>query len=148
MKDTEYVNWAEFTKEVTELKGMRLMEKKEQHAKQELKVSLLHADVVCLQQHNTTQNPITALQNQLSQMMINPSVTSNTSCSNNTVTQAPVQTTTAYQQSTFTHQPTATAQPLTVMEDMKTMVRQLVVLYMHHQDTAMGHTVYAMQIAQ
>ncbi|KAG2030203.1 hypothetical protein BDR03DRAFT_878878, partial [Suillus americanus] len=48
LKDTEYMDWAEFTKEVTELKGMRLMEKKEQHAKQELEVSLLRADVACL----------------------------------------------------------------------------------------------------
>lgn len=40
------------------------------------------------------------------------------------------------------------SQPLVVTEDLKTMVRQLIVLYMHHQDTAGGHIAYAMQIAQ
>ncbi|KAG1748886.1 uncharacterized protein EDB91DRAFT_1079021 [Suillus paluster] len=148
LKDTEYMNWAEFTKEVTELKGTRLMEKKEQHAKQELEVSLLCADVARLQQRNMMQNPITALQNQLSRMTINPSTMSNAHCSNNTVTRALTQTTAAYPQSTFTRQPNAAPQPWTVTEDMKTMVRQLIALYMHHQDTAAGRTAYTMQIAQ
>ncbi|KAG2059290.1 hypothetical protein BDR06DRAFT_874057, partial [Suillus hirtellus] len=48
LKDTEYKDWAEFTKEVMELKGTRLMEKKEQHAKQELEVNLLRADIAWL----------------------------------------------------------------------------------------------------
>lgn len=63
LKDTEYMNWAEFMKEVMELKGTWLMEKKEQHVKQELEVNLLCTVVARLQQCNTTQNPITALQN-------------------------------------------------------------------------------------
>jgi hypothetical protein len=148
LKDTEYANWAEFTKEVTELKGTRLMEKKEQHAKQEREVSLLRADVARLQQRNATQNPITALQNQLSQMSINPSVTSNTLRSNNTVTRTPAQTTMGHMQSTFTRQPNTAPQPLVVTEELKTAVRQLVALYTHHQDTAAGRTAYAAQIAQ
>jgi hypothetical protein len=148
LKDMEYANWAEFTKEVTELKGTRLMEKKEQYAKQEHEVSLLCADVARLQQRNVTQNPITALQNQLSQMSINPAVTSNTPCSNNTVTRTPTQTTMGYLQSTFTHQLNTAPQPLVVTEELKTAVRQLVALYTHHQDTAAGRTTYAAQIAQ
>jgi len=116
--------------------------------KQECEVSLLHADVARLQQHNATQNTITALQNQLSQMSINPPVTSNTPHSNNTITCTPMQTTMGYPQSTFTHQPNTAPQPLVVMEELKTAVRQLVALYTHHQDTAARRMAYAAQIAQ
>ncbi|KAG0699448.1 hypothetical protein DFH29DRAFT_877275 [Suillus ampliporus] len=66
LKDDEYKDWTAFTKEVKELKGNRLLEKKEQHIKQEHKVSQLRADVVRLQQRNTSQNPIATIQNQLS----------------------------------------------------------------------------------
>ncbi|KAG1827490.1 uncharacterized protein BJ212DRAFT_1294747 [Suillus subaureus] len=66
LKDMEYMNWMEFMKELTELKGMWLKEKKEQQAKQELEVSLLHADVAHLQQwcntkpyHSTPESTLT-----------------------------------------------------------------------------------------
>jgi hypothetical protein len=50
LKDDEYVDWAAFIKEVKELKGTRLTEKKEQHTKQEQEVIMLHADIARLQQ--------------------------------------------------------------------------------------------------
>jgi hypothetical protein len=148
LKDTEYTNWVEFIKEVMELKGTWLMEKKEQHAKQECEVSLLCADVAHLQQCNIMQNLITALQNQFLQMSINPSVKSNTTHSNNTITCTPTQTTMGYLQSTFTCQLNTASQPLVVTKELKITVRQLVALYTHHQDTATRWMAYASQIAQ
>ncbi|KAG1888759.1 hypothetical protein F4604DRAFT_1915803 [Suillus subluteus] len=94
LKDTEYMDWAEFTKEVTELKGTWLMEKKSSMRSKSW---------------SAMQNTITALQNQLSQMTINPSAMTNAPRSNNTVTHTPTQTTMAYPQSTFARQPTAAA---------------------------------------
>lgn len=41
LKADEYANWAAFTTEVKELKGNRVLEKKEQHTKQELEVNRL-----------------------------------------------------------------------------------------------------------
>ncbi|KAG0700622.1 hypothetical protein DFH29DRAFT_1000958 [Suillus ampliporus] len=67
LKNDEYANWEEFTKEVKELKGSRL---------------LLRTDVACLQQRNP-QNPITALQNQFSHMSVNPLKILNTPLNSN-----------------------------------------------------------------
>ncbi|KAG1853569.1 hypothetical protein C8R48DRAFT_565658, partial [Suillus tomentosus] len=45
LKDEEYKDWAAFTKEVTDLKSTRLLEKKDQHTKREREVASLRADL-------------------------------------------------------------------------------------------------------
>ncbi|KAG2336331.1 hypothetical protein BDR05DRAFT_896865, partial [Suillus weaverae] len=48
LKADEYTDWAAFTTEVKGLKGNRVLEKKEQHSRQEHKVNMLCADVARL----------------------------------------------------------------------------------------------------
>ncbi|KAG1719516.1 uncharacterized protein EDB91DRAFT_1257584 [Suillus paluster] len=148
LKDDKYKNWAASTKEVKELKGNRLLEKKEQHSKQEHEVTMLCADVAQLQQHSTAQNPITAIQNQFSRMSIAPSKPPNMSTSSYTVTCAPAQQTDQFLQHTISHQPATSLQPLIITEEMKNATQQLVSSFMHHPDMPTGHTAYMTQIAQ
>jgi hypothetical protein len=148
LKADKYTNWAAFTMEVKELKGNRVLEKKEQHSKQELEVNRLRADVARLQQSNPTQNSIAALQNQFVQMSVNAAKTSNTLPSNSAVTRMPIPQTPQHSQPTFRRQPTTPAQPLVLTEDLKNLIRQLVSSSPHHPDTSAGHTAYAAQIAQ
>ncbi|KAG0698802.1 hypothetical protein DFH29DRAFT_809868 [Suillus ampliporus] len=146
LKNDEYANWEEFTKEVKELKGSRLLEKKEQYLKQECKVNILRADVARLQQRNP-QNPITALQNQFSRMSINPPKILNMPLNSN-VTRVPAQQASQYPQPSFSRQPTTAPQPLVITEDLKNAVRQLALSLPHHPDTPAGQAAYATQVAQ
>ncbi|KAG0696405.1 hypothetical protein DFH29DRAFT_1025610 [Suillus ampliporus] len=86
LKVDKYTDWSAFTKEVKELKGNRILEKKEQYTKQEREVSMLRADVARLQQRNSTQNPITALQNQFSRMSVNAPKAPSAPIGNSTIT--------------------------------------------------------------
>ncbi|KAG1747817.1 uncharacterized protein EDB91DRAFT_1245303 [Suillus paluster] len=119
LKDDEYKNWAEFTKEVKELKGNRLLEKKEQHSKQECEVNKLRADIARLQQRSTTQNPISAIQNQFSRMSIAPPKPYNMTTNNSTITRTPAQQMNQFTQQTISCQPATNPQPLIITEEMK-----------------------------
>lgn len=148
LKDEEYANWEAFTKEVKELKGNRLLEKKEQYIRQEREVNMLRADVARLQQRSTTSNPITALQNQLSRMSIAAPKQATTPLSNSNVTRVPAQQTNQSAPSTISRQPLTSPQPLVITEDIKNTIRQLVSSIVHQPDTPAGHTAYRTQIAQ
>ncbi|KAG1813488.1 hypothetical protein DFJ58DRAFT_740078 [Suillus subalutaceus] len=131
LKADEYTDWAAFTTEVKELKGNRVLEKKEQHSKQEHEVNMLRADVARLQQCNPMQDSLATLQNH-----------------NNTVTRMPTLQATQHPQPMFTRQPASVPQPLVITEDLKNATRQLVSSSIHHPDTPAGHTAYTSQIAQ
>ncbi|KAG2050052.1 hypothetical protein BDR06DRAFT_892644 [Suillus hirtellus] len=134
LKDDEYMDWAAFIKEVKELKGTRLAEKKEQHTKQEQEVNMLHADIARLQQRNPAQNSISALQNQLSRMSINSQTLSNIPQTNSTPN--------------FSHQPTTAPQPFTITDEVKNSIRQLITSLPHYPDNPAGHAAYNTQISQ
>jgi hypothetical protein len=148
LKADEYANWTEFTTEVKELKGNRVLEKKEQHSKQELEVNRLRADVARLQQGNPEQNSLAALQNQFARMSVNSAKPANTLPSNSTITRIPTPQVAQNTQPTFRRQQTAPTQPLVITEDMKNSIQQLVSSLLHHPDTPAGHAAYAAQIMQ
>ncbi|KAG2033052.1 hypothetical protein BDR03DRAFT_802058, partial [Suillus americanus] len=131
LKADEYADWAVFTMEVKELKGNRVLEKKEQHSRQEHEVNMLCADVARLQQWNPMQNSLTALQNQ-----------------NNTVMCMPTIQATQHLQPMFSRQLASAPQLLVITEDLKNTTRQLISSFVHHPDTPMGHAAYMSQITQ
>ncbi|KAG1827698.1 hypothetical protein EV424DRAFT_1345369 [Suillus variegatus] len=61
-------NSNQFFDDMADLKGNRVLEKKEQHSKQEHEVNRLRADVARLQQNNPTQSSLAALQNQFARI--------------------------------------------------------------------------------
>lgn len=148
LKADEYANWSAFTMEVKDLKGNRVLEKKEQHSKQEHEVNRLRADVARLQQNNPTQSSLAALQNQFARMSVNPTKAPSTLPSNSAITRMPTPQATQNTQPTFRRQPAAPTQPLVITEDMKNLIQQLVSSSSHHPDTPAGHAAYATQIAQ
>lgn len=131
----EYANWTEFTTEVKELKGNRVLEKKEKHNKQELEVNRLRADVARLQQGSPAQNALAALQNQFARMSVNSAKPTNTFPSNSTITCIPTPQVTQNMQPTFRRQQAAPTQPLVITEDMKNLIKQRISSSLHHPDT-------------
>ncbi|KAG1810505.1 hypothetical protein EV424DRAFT_1349891 [Suillus variegatus] len=144
----EYANWSTFTTEVKDLKGNRVLEKKEQHSKQEHEVNRLQADVTRLQQNNPTQSSLAMLQNQFAQMSVNPTKAPSTLPSNSAITQMPTPQATQNTQPTFRRQPAAPTQPLVITEDTENLIQQLISSSSHHPDTPAGHAAYTTQIAQ
>ncbi|KAG2138457.1 uncharacterized protein EDB93DRAFT_1253417 [Suillus bovinus] len=128
LKNKEYKKCEEFTKAVTELKGSRLVEKQEQHAKQAQELRALRADLARVQTGPAAQNPIKALQNQFSKVLLNLAAAPTTALSNNMYTRA--------------------LQSLMVTEELKTKIRQLIQASLHHPDNAMGQAAYAAQLSQ
>jgi hypothetical protein len=71
LKDEEYVNWIDFVKAVTELKGSRLVEKQEQYNRQAQELNALKTDLARIRQRAPVPSPVDALQSQFSRMSIN-----------------------------------------------------------------------------
>ncbi|KAG1816031.1 uncharacterized protein BJ212DRAFT_1299880 [Suillus subaureus] len=94
LKADKYVDWAVFMTEVKELKGNRVLEKKEQHSRQEHKNQFIHMTI------NSTKAPSVPL-------------------SNNTIMHMPTLQATQHLQPMFSRQPASAPQPLMIMEDLK-----------------------------
>jgi hypothetical protein len=148
MKEEEYKDWAAFTKAVTELNGARILEKKEERVKQEHEVSILRADVARLQQHRTPQNPIAALQSQLSRLTVNTPTPPPHPMNSSAFMRVPAQQVTTNQQPAFNRQPAQPQEPLIISDETRAAVRLTITHLAHHPNTSAGHTAYAAQIAQ
>ncbi|KAG2338312.1 hypothetical protein BDR05DRAFT_893881 [Suillus weaverae] len=148
LKADEYTDWAAFTTEVKGLKGNRVLEKKEQHSRQEHEVNMLCADVARLQQRNPTQNSLATLQNQFARMSVNSTKAPSIPLSNNTIACMPTPQVTQHMQPMFSRQPAAAPQPLMITEDLKNATRQLTSSFIHHPDTPAGHAAHTSQVAQ
>lgn len=148
LKDEEYNTWADFTKAITELKGSRLVEKQEQRLKQSQELKTLCADLAKIQQRAPQQNPITALQSQLSKMSLNSPAQPTTPLNNSSYMRVPMLPLSQNMQTTYSHQPSTSQQQFIVTEDMKTLVRQLVNATPQQPDSTSGRTAYANQLTQ
>ncbi|KAG2337902.1 hypothetical protein BDR05DRAFT_894544 [Suillus weaverae] len=144
LKDEEYTAWADFTKAVMELKGSRLAEKQEQHLKQTQELKELRADLARVQLRTPQQNPITALQSQLNKLSLSPAASLN----NSSFSRVPTAPTSQSPQTTYSRQPTMSQQQFVIMEDVKTIVRQLVNAIPQQPDSPSGKTAYVNQLAQ
>ncbi|KAG1841575.1 hypothetical protein F4604DRAFT_1939384 [Suillus subluteus] len=144
LKDEEYKAWADFTKAVMELKGSRLAEKQEQQLKQTQELKVLCADLARVQLRTPQQNPITALQSQLNKLTLSPTA----SLSNSSYSRVATTPTSQNPQNTYSRQPATSQQQFVIMEDVKTIVRQLVNAIPQQPDSPSGKAAYVNQLAQ